>query len=126
MTDREAAYEAELHSPEVWENPRRLQELQRQLRALREERQQWERVQRLLSDVATLIELAEEAQDLSLSAELEQELDELGQAVEALELRYLLSDPDDVRDALLTIHAGAGGTEAQDWAQMLLRMYTRW
>lgn len=126
MADREAACEAELHSSEVWENPRRLQKLHRQLRVLREERQQWERVQRLLSDVAALIELAEEARDLSLSAELERELGKLRQVVEALELRYLLSDPDDSRDALLTIHAGAGGTEAQDWAEMLLRMYTRW
>ncbi len=98
----------------------------RQLRAVREERHQWEIAQRLRSDVEALIELAEEAADFSLEADLNRELDSLERSVEAIELQYLLSDPDDIRDALLTIHAGAGGTEAQDWAYMLLRMYTRW
>jgi peptide chain release factor 2 len=93
---------------------------------VREERSQWERITRLLQDVEALVELAEEAADLSLAADIDRELNELAATVDALELRYLLSDPDDIRDALLTIHAGAGGTEAQDWAQMLLRMYTRW
>ncbi len=110
----------------MWHNPQRLHELNRQLRAIREERQQWERLERLLADTETLLELAEEAHDLSLGAELDRELEQLQRSITELELRYLLSEPDDLRDALLTIHAGAGGTEAQDWAQMLLRMYTRW
>ncbi len=126
MARRQAAYEAELNSPEVWQNPQRMHAVARQLRLLQEERQRWEAAHRLLADVQALIELAEEAADVSLEAELTRELDTLARHIEELELHYLLGDPDDARDALLTIHAGAGGTEAQDWAQMLLRMYTRW
>lgn len=100
--------------------------LARQLRAIEEEHQQWEAAHRTRADVEALLELAEEAGDMSLEAEITRYLQQLAHYVEALELRYLLADPDDTRDALLTIHAGAGGTEAQDWAQMLLRMYTRW
>ena len=64
--------------------------------------------------------------DDELGAEVERETEALGEAVEAFRLRSLLSGPDDFRDAQLEISAGAGGTEAQDWAQMIMRMYTRW
>jgi peptide chain release factor 2 len=64
--------------------------------------------------------------DSSLDAELDADVVALEDEVEALRLRSLLSGPDDHRDAQLEISAGAGGTEAQDWAQMLMRMYTRW
>src|SRR2546422_3250182 len=57
---------------------------------------------------------------------LEQEADGIAAQLEALELQNMLRGPDDTRDALLTIHSGAGGTESQDWAEMLMRMYTRW
>ncbi len=64
--------------------------------------------------------------DADLSGEIEREEGKLRRALEALELRGMLSGADDHRDAILTIHPGAGGTEAQDWGEMLLRMYTRW
>ena len=64
--------------------------------------------------------------DDELSAEVDRETRELGEAIEAFRLRSLLSGPDDFRDAQLEISAGAGGTEAQDWAEMLMRMYLRW
>jgi peptide chain release factor 2 len=64
--------------------------------------------------------------DEELSAEVEREVTVLAEQIEAFRLRSLLSGPDDFRDAQLEISAGAGGTEAQDWAQMLMRMYTRW
>src|SRR5262245_63708809 len=64
--------------------------------------------------------------DADLSAEVDREVTSLGQEIEAFRLRSVLSGPDDHRDAQLEISAGAGGTEAQDWAQMLMRMYTRW
>src|SRR3989442_11288526 len=57
---------------------------------------------------------------------LESEAEEIAVRLEALEMQNMLQGPDDVRDALLTIHPGAGGTESQDWAEMLVRMYTRW
>jgi peptide chain release factor 2 len=85
----------------------------------------WDEIARKADDVRTLIELAaEEGEDLG--EEIESEALSLEALVEVLELRSMLSDPDDERNAILTIHPGAGGTESQDWAEMLLRMYTRW
>lgn len=69
--------------------------------------------------------LAEE-EEADLGADIEAEAARLARLVESLELRNMLSGPDDSRHAILTIHPGAGGTESQDWAEMLLRMYTRW
>lgn len=73
-----------------------------------------------------LVELAAEAQDESFAPEIEREVAAARRTVENLEFRRMLSDPDDVRDAILKVQAGAGGTEAQDWTQMLMRMYMRW
>jgi protein subunit release factor A len=64
--------------------------------------------------------------DADMAAELTAEADRLERAVEVFQLRTMLRGPDDARDALLTIHPGAGGTESQDWAEMLMRMYVRW
>lgn len=69
---------------------------------------------------------AESQQDLALLRQLEQEADQVAAQLAALELQSMMRDPDDARDALLTIHPGAGGTESQDWAAMLVRMYVRW
>src|SRR6185436_6555810 len=73
-----------------------------------------------------MAELLEAEPDQSLHTELEREADELQTAAEAFELQAMLQGPEDSRDALLTIHPGAGGTESQDWAEMLMRMYVRW
>jgi peptide chain release factor 2 len=86
----------------------------------------WGKLQRSLDDAAALVELAEESGDASMAGELDRELESVEQGIGDLEFRNMLSGVDDERSALLTIHAGAGGTEAQDWAEMLLRMYLRW
>ena len=78
----------------------------------------------LISDIDTLIELANEGEDVS--ADLEREIGRLRKLTEQLETEMLLSGENDHRSAILTIHPGAGGTESQDWAEMLLRMYLRW
>jgi peptide chain release factor 2 len=75
-------------------------------------------------DVATLFELAREGEPVI--EDLRKEIDSLREVAEALETRTLLSGPHDLRNAIVTIHPGAGGTESQDWAEMLLRMYLRW
>jgi peptide chain release factor 2 len=75
-------------------------------------------------DVATYLELAREGEEVT--ADLKRELDALRQAVERLETETLLSGENDARNAIVTIHPGAGGTESQDWAEMLMRMYLRW
>jgi peptide chain release factor 2 len=70
--------------------------------------------------------MAEEAQEASFEKEVERDIEILRSEIENLELKNMLSGPDDGKNAILTIHSGAGGTEAQDWAEMLLRMYSRW
>lgn len=86
----------------------------------------WTAVRRKLNDAHTLLELALESSDASLAAELESEVSGIERALEELEVRNMLSGEDDAKNCILTIHAGAGGTEAQDWAEMLCRMYLRW
>lgn len=73
-----------------------------------------------------MVELAESAEDESFTGEIDNELGQLQKKIESVEIKNLLSGIDDERNAILTIHSGAGGTEAQDWAEMLLRMYSRW
>jgi peptide chain release factor 2 len=79
---------------------------------------------RRTDDIGAFFELAHEGEDVS--TELKKELDELRELVEKLETRTLLSGPQDAANAIVTIHPGAGGTESQDWAEMLMRMYMRW
>jgi len=82
------------------------------------------RIAVLTSDLDTLFELAREGEDVS--AELEREMQSFSQKLEKLEIGMLLSGENDARSAIITIHPGAGGTESQDWAEMLLRMFLRW
>lgn len=86
----------------------------------------WKSIDRSLSDSSSLIELAEESHDESFGGEIEKDLDLVRKGIEDLEFRNMLSGDDDERNAILNIHSGAGGTESQDWAEMLLRMYIRW
>lgn len=79
-----------------------------------------------LEDTAVLLELALEEEDSSALKEVEEKLSEIEDHVQGLEIRRLFSQPEDRAGAIVEIHAGAGGTEAQDWAEMLLRMYLRW
>ena len=85
----------------------------------------WDTLREHADNLETLQLLAEE-EDASLDDEILDETQALRTALEALEFRNMLSGSDDHRNAILTLHPGAGGTESQDWAEMLLRMYTRW
>ncbi len=86
--------------------------------------QEWRELEQKLADTAELITLS--AEDAKLQAEIEAELDNLTATIDKLEFQLSLSGEYDDRNAILAIHAGAGGTESQDWAEMLLRMYLRW
>ena len=79
-----------------------------------------------MADITGLIDLIAEEKDASLEAEIQSEIEKASRRLDELELERTLGGEYDTRDAILTIHAGAGGTESQDWAQMLLRMYLRW
>ena len=86
----------------------------------------WEEVKERLADLAELKLLADEENDEETLVEVDSELADLGRELETIELKHMLGDREDRSNAILTIHAGAGGTEAQDWSQMLMRMYSRW
>jgi peptide chain release factor 2 len=98
----------------------------RDLSNLREQVETWNRLTGETSDALELLEMAEETGDTDVLAEIVGEAEELTKRYEKLEFQLALGGPYDRTDAILSIHSGAGGTEAQDWAQMLLRMYLRW
>ncbi len=87
---------------------------------------EWKSLDKEIQDAIELLNLIEENDDESLLPEIQNEIENVERKISELELQKLLSGKDDHRDTLLTIHPGAGGTEAQDWAEMLLRMYIRW
>jgi peptide chain release factor 2 len=86
----------------------------------------WDQLTRKADELHELQQLLESDPDEGMASEWESEVERLAREVERLELRAMLRGADDTRDALLTIHPGAGGTESQDWAEMLMRMYSRW
>lgn len=113
-------------APGYWDDPRTAQANERAISAEEEWIDIWKDLSRRKDDVETLLELAEEEEDADLKSEIQSELQRLENRVSAHELRRMLGGPDDHRNAIVTINPGAGGTESQDWAEMLLRMYTRW
>ncbi len=94
----------------------------RQLAEQKKVVERWRGVEKQASDIAELISLG----DSSMQAEIESEVDKLASSLDEMELEVAFSGEYDTRNAILSIHAGAGGTESQDWAQMLMRMYLRW
>lgn len=86
----------------------------------------WNKLHTLAEDAGTLMELAEESDEKDIAQEITKDLEKLDQELEHLELKNMLGGVDDAKNAMLVIHSGAGGTESQDWAEMLFRMYTRW
>ncbi len=96
----------------------------RQLAEVRKVVQPWRDMEKRVTDIAELISVAEE--DDSFKVEIQSEIEKVTSRLTEMELEMAFSSEYDARNAILTIHAGAGGTESQDWAQMLLRMYLRW
>jgi peptide chain release factor 2 len=111
---------------DLWQDPKRAQELMRQRSTLHEAIEGWENLQQRLEEQALMLELVEAEEELSVAEEIASALSRLERDVAQTELSRMLGGPDDAKNAILTIHAGAGGTESQDWAEMLLRMYMRW
>jgi len=88
--------------------------------------QTWRQLEKKVSELIDMTTLAIEESDQSIQEEIQRDIEETTAQLDALETQLILSDEYDCRDALLTVHAGAGGTESQDWAEILLRMYLRW
>jgi peptide chain release factor 2 len=98
----------------------------RQLSALKEQTQNWRKLDQRVKDLTELVDISLQEQDLSMEQEVRTEADKITAEVERLDFLLLQSGEYDTRNAIVALHAGAGGTESQDWAEMLLRMYVRW
>ncbi len=122
LTDLEAAQA----DPAFWGNQERARAVVQEVKQLKSWVGPFQDLATRLADARDLAHLLEGEPDAAMEAELEAEVGRLEEAAGTLEVRGMLQGPDDRRDAILTIHPGAGGTESQDWAEMLMRMYVRW
>ncbi len=113
-------------APDFWNDNRKAQAQMQQLNALREEVSTWEGIATQLNDLHGLVELLEEEPDEEMQAEVVQSLESLDEQVKKLQFALMLNGDHDEKNAILSIHAGSGGVDAQDWAEILLRMYLRW
>ncbi|HXY14650.1 MAG TPA: peptide chain release factor 2 [Terriglobales bacterium] len=116
--------EKQTADPNFWSNPQKSQQVMREKKRLEDMLATEADLIRRTDDIAAYFELAREGE--SVDADLRREIDSLRQKVDHLETETMLSGENDARNAIVTIHPGAGGTESQDWADMLLRMYLRW
>jgi peptide chain release factor 2 len=126
LTNRLRTLEERMAVPSFWDNNEAAQEVIQEVKTLRGWLDPYREIESKLRDLEEFGALLETDSDEALEAEWARELGALDVAIERLELRNMLRGKDDERDALLTIHPGAGGTESQDWAEMLMRMYSRW
>jgi peptide chain release factor 2 len=124
--ERLTEVELELGEPSVWDKPQRAQELGKERAALEAVVKTIEVMDAGLADASELLEMAVAEDDQDTADAVAQDLDKLGKQLELLEFRRMFSGEMDANNAYLDIQSGSGGTEAQDWASMLLRMYLRW
>lgn len=123
--ERIAELDAECSRPEFWNDADKAQELSRERNDLLKVVESWQQVSESLEDIGVLKELLEEEDDEESSQEFQDRLRALEACVGKIEFTRMLCGENDSNDAILSINAGAGGTEAQDWAEMVLRMYLR-
>jgi peptide chain release factor 2 len=117
---------AESSEPDFWKDPSAAQNKLTLKTRLEKELKRWSEIENRFEETAVMLELSEEEADASLEKEIEANLRQLKSEIDQMTIETLLSGGKDFNNAIVTIHPGAGGTESQDWAQMLMRMYLRW
>ncbi len=115
-----------MEDPNFWNDPEKSSEITKKLKNLQDTVKEFDSLEQLYEDIETLIEMGEEEEDASMVEEVASEFADFKERFEELRITTLLCDEFDHNDAILRLNAGAGGTEACDWAGMLYRMYTRW
>lgn len=115
-----------MEAPDFWDNPEKSQHSMKELKGLKSTIEEYQGLEGQYEDIETLLEMGYEEEDASLIPEIEEALREFINHLETLRIATLLSEEYDRDNAILTLHAGAGGTESCDWASMLCRMYQRW
>ncbi|MGE3359657.1 MAG: peptide chain release factor 2 [Acidimicrobiia bacterium] len=123
---RRPQLETEMGRPDLWDDPEVARKVQTELAAVMDDLDTYDGLMRRVEDVETLYELGTEEGDDSVEPEIEAGIGHVRGRLDELERRSLFTEPYDEYDAVCEIHSGAGGTDAQDWAEMLLRMYRRW
>ena len=118
--------ESEMQEPDFWNNQERAQKVSQKLKHNTDKMGEFKSLKEQLEEIELMIEMIREEEDESYVGELLEKMDETEERLESARIVALLSDEYDENNAILSIHAGAGGTEAQDWADMLFRMYSRW
>lgn len=126
LTSELQELERQTTQPDFWNNTQNAARVNRKKSSLEREIRRWSDIERQNGDLTALLQLAEESADAELVRELEASLTQFEQSVKQLHIELLLSGEHDSSNAIVAIHPGAGGTESQDWAQMLMRMYIRW
>lgn len=117
---------AETYKEDFWQNQTQSMQIQQELTQIKKTVEPWDVLLKDIEDSISLLDMAIEEQDNEVIVDISGRLGQYKQKFEQLETYELLSLPDDDKNAILTIHPGAGGTESQDWASMLMRMYVRW
>ena len=120
------ALEKQASAPDFWDNAEESQKVLKKTGSLKAKLESYNSLKSDYDDTLMMIELANEENDESMLDDCRKSVENIENRIEALTLTTLLSGEYDSKNALLTFHAGAGGTEAMDWAEMLFRMYTRW
>ena len=118
--------ERKMEEPDFWDNPERSQEMMKELKSLKDDKEIYENLESQRDDMETLIEMGYEEDDASVIPEIQEILDQFEADFENIRMKTLLSGEYDKKDAIIKLNAGAGGTESCDWCGMLYRMYTRW
>ena len=118
--------EDQMNSPGFWDDIDRSQAVSKELNNIKAKLEKYNKFKTGLEDTALLIDLALEEEDQSIAGEILEQIAALEKEAEAMQLEAMLKGPYDKNNAIISLHAGAGGTESMDWTSMLLRMYTRW
>ncbi len=126
MSNEIEKYENEMEAPGFWDDVAHSQEVMKKVKGMKDTLMEFNAIQTAYEDTETMIEMAQEEEDPELIEEIGPMITEFADRLETLRITTLLSGEFDKDDAVLTLHAGAGGTESCDWVGMLYRMYTRW
>lgn len=126
LKDENILLESEIQEPDFWNDQENAQKVSQKLKNNNDRIEEYESLKRQVEDLELFIEMIKEEDDESNLPELKKEMDKVGKILENARVAALLNEEFDTNNAILSIHAGAGGTEAQDWADMLYRLYTRW
>ena len=118
--------ENKIQEADFWDNHESAQKILKEKKSLEDKLDELKSLEDGLSDINVMIEMAEESESREFCKEIEESFDELNKKIEAVRIKTLLNGPYDANNAIISVHAGSGGLDAQDWAEMVMRMYIRW